>query len=195
MLPNDKKKKIDGKSTDIYTPLPLDSARSGTGGSLTGRYSSGAKDNVKQKAFIPKGAEGEASPIERESSNDFSVHMDSNKNGLFENSRDGSLSAEKMDGTCVKAKTNDFEFKEDEEGIRLKFKPYKEIIQNLTNMKLLETESDVVSCEMSNDSTRLLVVLKVSDEHFQVKQFCFKKFNCKFSYDLKADYIKAAKIL
>lgn len=62
-------------------------------------------------------------------------------------------------------------------------------------MKLLETEADVVSCDMSNDSSRLLVVLKDCDEHFQVKQFCTKKFSCKFSHDLRADYIKAAKVI
>lgn len=142
---------------------------------------------------MPKGADGEATEV-MALSRDSPV--ENKEDELFENSADEAVNTpfNGMDSN-VKTKNNDFAFSDEEEGIRLKFKPYKDIISNLTNMKLLETESDVVSCDMSNDSTRLLVVLKTTDEHFQVKQFCTKKFQCKFSHDLEADYIKAAKII
>lgn len=75
---------------------------------------------------MPTGAHGEASALSKDS---IDVEMvDSIKDQLFENSRDAMDLASRNDGTSVKAKPNDFAFKEDEEGIRLKFKPYGDII-------------------------------------------------------------------
>lgn len=53
-----------------------------------------------------------------------------------------------------------FQFKESDDGIASKFRPYKKIIENLTNSITIKTEYEVVSCEWSNDGDRFLVIVK-----------------------------------
>lgn len=72
--------------------------------------------------------------------------------------------------------------------------PYKEIIEGLTNMYVKETSYDIVNCMFSNDTTRILTILKENDEHYIVCQFCTKNFTLERSFDLKGDYIKAVSI-
>lgn len=52
-----------------------------------------------------------------------------------------------------------------EDGIRQKFKPHAEKIKNLVNTITRETVYDIVSCIITNDASRIICVLQVSDEH------------------------------
>lgn len=55
-----------------------------------------------------------------------------------------------------------------EEGFRSKFAPYREIINNLTKRQNIETEQDIIFCDISLDSTRILLVLMEDDENYFV---------------------------
>jgi hypothetical protein len=95
---------------------------------------------------------------------------------------------------------NNVKFDEDEEGIRVKFKPYSELIQNLTDSFCINTErstSDadhIQACELSKDSSLVIVILKRSDEHYMVRTINSTTFSVSLNVDLKGDYIKAANI-
>ena len=81
-----------------------------------------------------------------------------------------------------------------EQGFRQKFKPYKEIINNLTKMQICETDFDLVFCTLSNDSKRILAVIMVEDEHYIINQYDSDSLKKTFSKELKGNYIKAKEI-
>ena len=95
----------------------------------------------------------------------------------------------------VTIKANDFKFSEHEEGIRQKFKPYKEIIEGLTKMYIKETDHDIISCMMTYDSSRIIVVLKVNDEHYIINQYDSENFKRTFTQDIKGNYIKCKDVV
>lgn len=70
---------------------------------------------------------------------------------------------------------NSFKFSDDDEGIRLQFKPYNELIENLTNSFIINTaKSDqdtdfIEACELSRDSEFLIIVMRNSDEFYKVQ--------------------------
>lgn len=99
------------------------------------------------------------------------LDIDGNKKieqNLFENSNDGSNYSMADMHMSMKLKPNDLTFKDHEEGIRSQFMPYREIIEGLTNMYVKETNFDIVNCMFSNDTTRILTILKENDEHYVV---------------------------
>lgn len=62
-----------------------------------------------------------------------------------------------------------FEFKEVEKGIRQNFKPYNDIIENLTFSLRLRTQYPIIHCEWSHNGSVLVLILKVSNEHIQIR--------------------------
>ena len=68
-------------------------------------------------------------------------------------------------------KSNDFKFNDKEEGMKSNFKPYSDIIQNLTRMYTLETGYDIISVTLSHNSEVFIVVLMVSDEHYKINLY------------------------
>ena len=99
------------------------------------------------------------------------------------------------------------------EGIKQKFKPYRDIIQNLTNSFIIQTKhfdnfpsqdstkfDDVIDCALSKDSDSLVVLLKHSDELYKIRVFETNYFNLQLSINLgdqqnERTYIKAARII
>ena len=81
-----------------------------------------------------------------------------------------------------------------EDGFKKKFKPYTEIINNLTKMQICETDFDLVFCTLSNDSKRILAVIMVEDEHYIINQYDSDSLKKTFSKELKGNYIKAKEI-
>lgn len=100
--------------------------------------------------------------------------------------------AEKFNSEEDKVKVKgDLDF---EQGFRQKFKPYKEIINNLTKMQICETDNDLVFCTLSNDSKRILTVIMVEDEHYIINQYDSDSLKKTFSKELQGNYIKAKEI-
>lgn len=95
---------------------------------------------------------------------------------------------------------NNFVFSEEDEGIRSQFKPYSELIENLTNSFIINTarslrdSDDIVACELSKDSNYLVLILKNNDEFYKVQVISCLSFNNTLNIELKGEYIKAAKI-
>ena len=99
------------------------------------------------------------------------------------------------------------------EGIKQKFKPYQDIIQNLTNSFIIQTKhfddfptqdsskfDDVLECVLSKDSDSLVVLLKHSDELYKIRVFETNYFNLQLTIYLgdrenERTYIKAARII
>jgi len=82
-----------------------------------------------------------------------------------------------------------------DEGFRSKFAPYKDIINNLTKIQHVDTDEDIIHISISHDSSVLLIVLVVDDEHCIIKQFCTDKIQIMFHHDLKGEYIKAKEVI
>jgi len=67
-------------------------------------------------------------------------------------------------------KDNNFTLGESDEGFKNKFRPYQEIIENLTNSFIMTTDGNgedkdlVVECMLSKDEQSLIIILKQSDE-------------------------------
>ena len=95
----------------------------------------------------------------------------------------------------VKVNQHQLQFTDHEEGIRQKFKPYKDIINNLTNMYSKETDYDIISCTFTSDSSLLIVVLKVDDEHYIINQYRTDNFKRTVSLDVKGNYIKVKDVV
>ena len=84
------------------------------------------------------------------------------------------------------------------------FEPYSNTIDSLVKKKMIQTKYDITSVMISTDSHRLIVVLKVDDEHSIVKQYnmdnskesALSQYNKKyakqapFHFHLKGEYIK-----
>lgn len=93
-----------------------------------------------------------------------------------------------------------FSKKGSREGIRRQFKPYSEIIDNMTNMYVINTQQEdqdpenVIACVMSIDSRFLIIILKNCDEYFSIQVLNTTNFNITLKIDLKGDYIKASDI-
>jgi hypothetical protein len=95
-------------------------------------------------------------------------------------------------------KDNNFTFSDNDEGIKVKFRPYSEIIENLTNSFILETTGTnedkdlVIECMLSKDEENIIVILKNSDELYIIRVLCAVSFSKKLEIRLEGDYIKAA---
>jgi hypothetical protein len=100
-------------------------------------------------------------------------------------------------------KDNNFTFSDDDEGIKVKFRPYSEIIENLTNSYVVETPNDeeegekdlIIECMLSKDEHSLIIILKRSDEKYLLRVLCAGTFRKSLEIPLEGDYIKAAKIV
>ena len=88
-----------------------------------------------------------------------------------------------------------FKFKDKDEGISQKFKPYQKIIENLTNSITLKTNYDVINVDWTNDGERFLVVTKKEDEFYEIMQICGMNFNTLWQRELEGDYIKVSKVI
>lgn len=88
-----------------------------------------------------------------------------------------------------------FKFKDKDEGISQKFKPYQKIIENLTNSITLKTNYDVINVDWTNDGERFLVVTKKEDEFYEILQICGMNFNTLWQRELEGDYIKVSKVI
>lgn len=105
-------------------------------------------------------------------------------------------------GTILRAKTirNDkiFTFEtidNKEDGMGLKLATHAEKIKNLMSTTTRETIYDIVSCIISNDSSRILCVVQMSDEHSIIIQYETDTFKPTFNYEIKGHYIKAKDII
>jgi len=78
---------------------------------------------------------------------------------------------------------------------RLKYAPYRDIINGLTKRQNIPTEEDIIYCTVSHDSSRILLVLQDNDEHYKVSQYDIESLKEKFTYDLEGEYIKAKEIV
>lgn len=83
----------------------------------------------------------------------------------------------------------------DLEGIAHNFRPYQSVVENLTNILVIKTEYDVVSCDWTGDGERFFVVVKKANEFFQIKQFCAFTLTLLFTRNLEGNYIKAQKMV
>lgn len=60
---------------------------------------------------------------------------------------------------------NNFKFSDEDEGIRQQFKPYSELIENLTNSFIINTSrterdnDDILMCDMSKNSENLIIIM------------------------------------
>jgi hypothetical protein len=79
-------------------------------------------------------------------------------------------------------------------GFRSKFAPYRELINNLTTRQLVQTEFDIIHCQVSNDSTRVLIVLKEDDENTLIQQYDTEDLSKTFEERLSGEHIKAKEI-
>jgi hypothetical protein len=83
----------------------------------------------------------------------------------------------------------------------VKFRPYAEIIENLTNSFIYSTKhghqdkDDVIECELSRDAETALIVLKNSDEYYKIHVVNSTTFRKHHEIKLRGEYVKAAKIL
>lgn len=92
-------------------------------------------------------------------------------------------------------KINNFVYKDNEVGIRKKLQPYSEIMENFTHSYILQTDHDIIVCDLSFDSTRILVIMKENDECYIVNQYDADDFNMVFTHKIEGNYIKASKII
>lgn len=98
-------------------------------------------------------------------------------------------------------KDTNMHFSDQDEGIKLKFKPYSEIIENLTNSFIVETnnpdgDSDlVIECMLTKDEHSLIVILKNSDELYLIRVLSAASFRQQLEIRLEGEYIKAANIV
>ena len=92
-------------------------------------------------------------------------------------------------------------FDDVDEGIKVKFKPYSEIIENLTNSFIYSTKmghqdkDDVIDCELSKDAHTAIIILKNSDEYYKIHVVCSTTFKKQQEIKLRGEYIKAGKII
>lgn len=101
----------------------------------------------------------------------------------------------KFFGSNVDGKAADDDQEDAGETMRMKFLPYKNCIENLTNSIVIKTEFDVVNVEWSNDGERFLVILMAEDEHYQLRQYCASSFDLLKTRNIRGDYVKCNKII
>jgi hypothetical protein len=58
-----------------------------------------------------------------------------------------------------------------------------------------DTQHDIVSMMLTHDSQRLIVVLQITDEHSQIRQYDTENFKVIWTYDIEGHYIKAKEIV
>ena len=61
-------------------------------------------------------------------------------------------------------------------------------------MFIMNTEYEIISCIISQDSTRIISVMKASDEHYQIVQYRSDTYEQTFKFDMKGEYVKANKV-
>ena len=82
-----------------------------------------------------------------------------------------------------------------EDGFKVKFKPYSDLINNLTKMHPMETdEQDLVYCTISTNSKRILTVSMADDEHYNVTMYDADNLKRVWQRELRGNHIKAKEI-
>jgi hypothetical protein len=83
------------------------------------------------------------------------------------------------------------ELKGFENEFRQNFAPYRDMINDFTNRFEVETMSDVIQCQVSNDCSRILVLLKADDETSIIQQYNVADFSLCFERKLTGEHVKA----
>ena len=91
-------------------------------------------------------------------------------------------------------KSNNLNFKEQDDQIVSRFGNFQSLIENLSEQYVIETKLDIISCDFSNDCSKIIVVVKGSDEEFSILLYCTESYQMTFSVTLEGDYIKAKQV-
>ena len=67
-----------------------------------------------------------------------------------------------------------------DESIMERFGQYQTLVEDLTECYEFTTQHDIISAIITNDSSRLITVEMVSDEHYIVTQYCSDTFHKKY---------------
>ena len=85
-----------------------------------------------------------------------------------------------------------FKIQEQDQQIIERFGPYKTIFENLIEKCVIQTSfQDMVGCIFSNDSTRIVALLKESEEKYSIVMYCTETYKMLSSISLQGEYIKA----